>query len=258
MTAKQLREQIDACRPGCDDIEQEEFRELATALPRDAELRKVFGRSQQLDGSIRDSFQSVVPPEGLQDRILDAIENEPSSKKVNVELRAKHSQRFSRRSLVTWSSLATILAITAMVVLWMSEVPSPMLVADHQLANRVDQWNAELDEAAWQATANIPVESFPIWRNFAVRGIARWQWVSKEKIACYDFATNGEQVRLFVMHASAAASFPSTPPVGYPSSKGWHVGAWQANGQVYFLAVYDRGNSKQLYSKIIASPYGAA
>ena len=69
---------------------------------------------------------------------------------------------------------------------------------------------------------------------------------------------NGEIVRLFVSKPTSTEVFPPSPPAGYPSPNGWHVGAWQANGRVYYLAVYAHRDSKLLYSRVIGSRINAA
>ncbi len=263
MTSKPIHELIDACRPGHDDVDQPEFSELAKELPRDPKLKRLFERSQQLDAAIRTSFQTVTPPPGLAQRLLEAIETasseeaETSAEVADAEVRVEPAKRSARRSFAIWTGVASLAAVAAAFVFWF-QLPAPISSSERDIAELVDQWNADLDDADWQTAATVPAQDFPTWQHLNISREDRWQWVSKRRIACYDFAISGGTVRLFVMKPSPSAGLPAAPPAGYPSPAGWHVGAWQANGRGYFLAVYANGGSKDLYSRVIASSINPA
>ncbi|MEO8494863.1 MAG: hypothetical protein ABI614_07315, partial [Planctomycetota bacterium] len=257
-------ELIDACRPGHEDVDQPEFSALAQELAKDPKLQRLFDRSQELDAAIRTTFQSVTPPPGLAERLLEAIENAVSA---DVEAtpavmepagQVTPVKRASRRSFAIRAGIASLSAVAAAIAIWFA-MPQPVSApSDREIAEDVDQWNAELKEANWQAIANIPSQDFPTWQHLKFGNGDRWQWVSKQRIACYDFAIKEGKLRLFVMKPAASVALPASPPVGYPSPDGWHVGAWQANGRVYYLAVSANGDSKRLYSRVIASPFNPA
>ena len=263
MTSRHLHDLIDACRPGHEDVDLPEFSELARELAQDPKLQRLFERSQELDAAIRTTFQSVTPPPGLAERMLVAIEaasiEQGEGTLAVAEARVEPVKRSSRRSFAIWSGIASLAAVALVFAYWF-QLPEPVTSSERDIAELVDRWNAELDEQAdWQAIANIPSQDFPTWQHLDLRGVARWQWVTKRRSVCYDFAGTGGTVRLFVMKQTPSAGLPTMPPDGYPSPNGWHVGAWQAKGRVYYLAVKANGGSnKDLYSDVIRSSINPA
>lgn len=264
MTSGHLYEMIDACRAGHDDVDQPEFSELARELSQDPKLRQLFARSQEVDSAIRTTFQAVTPPPGFAERLLEAIETAAIedvegtlAMAAKTEACVEPARRTSRRSLAMMAGVASISAIAAAITIWLA-MPQPISVStDHAIAEIVDRWNTALDEANWQTAVNIPSQDFPTWQHLKLSRDDRWQWVSRRRVVCYDLVINprenGERVRLFVSQPTSAASLPAAPPAGYPSPLGWHVGAWQANGRVYYLAVYADRDSKSLYSRVVGS-----
>jgi len=66
----QLRELLDALRPGSDDLSRSEFAELALRLQRDPQFKEMATRSQRLDQSIGDAMHDLPIPTGSVDRLL--------------------------------------------------------------------------------------------------------------------------------------------------------------------------------------------
>ena len=262
MTSKHLHELIDACRPGHEDADQPELSELARELKQDPNLQRLFERSQKLDEAIRTSFQAVTPPPGLAERLLAAIEapaieiGEAGPAIEETEPQVELPRHASRRTVGIWAGVSSLVAAAAVITLWFQWTPPISLTSERDIAEIVDRWNADLDldATSWQTIANVPAQSFPTWRHLNISGDDRWQWVSKRRIACYDFANRDGTVRLFVIKPTSPVALPTGPPVGYPSPNGWHVGAWQANGRVYYLAVFAEGDSKGLYTRVVSSP----
>ncbi|HUG67348.1 MAG TPA: hypothetical protein VMM76_06335 [Pirellulaceae bacterium] len=280
MTSRHLYELIDACRPSQEDIDRPEFSELAKELSQDSDLRRVFARSQEVDLAIQKVFQDVTPPPGFAERLLESIDKlETSPAVAEAEPRVETAQRTtpearlfekaelpvepcveparrsSRRSLAIMAGIASLSAIAATIAIWLA-MPQPITTpTDHAIAEIVDQWNTDLNEANWQTAVNIPSEEFPTGQYLKLSREDRWQWVSKRRTVCYDLVItprkNGEIVRLFVNKPTSPVSLPATPPDGYPSPLGWHVGAWQANGRVYYLAVYAERDIKAVYSSVV-------
>ena len=64
-----IREAMEACRPGSDDLEDPALVFLAEQLAADPKLGHVFERLQRLDGTVAEAFGDVPVPDGLADRI---------------------------------------------------------------------------------------------------------------------------------------------------------------------------------------------
>lgn len=264
MNSKHLHELMDACRPGSDDLAQPELIELAGALSQDLEVRQVFSRSQEFDASIRTAFQSVVPPAGLAERLLEAMDKLEAQPVVDDDApRVEVAKRGSRRWFAIGAGTLSLAGVAAAVAILLSNPQTASTLSAPAVAERVDRWNAKLTLRNWQSISNAPSQDFPIWQRIELRNEDRWQWVTNHRILCYDIAVdtqeNGEIVRLFVSEPVSSETFPTTPPAGYPSpTAGWHVGAWQAQGRVYYLAVYAPQDSKFLYSRVIGARVNSA
>ncbi len=260
MTSKRLLEMIDACQPDSDDLSQSELSELSDALSRDPQLQHVFEQSQELDLSLRSSFQAVTPPAGLVDRLLAAVEDDAIGNEVvdtqldSDEHRVELPERPSRRALTIWAGVASLSAVVVVAAMWLQTPSTEWTLTEPTIAARVGQWNNALEEDNWQPVSDGAVAEFPTWAHLKLSRHDRWQWTKVGEIVCYDLATGEGEARLFVMKPLPGMALPKTPPVGYLSPEGWHVGGWQANGRVYFLAVRADRNSKRLYSQIIAPP----
>ena len=259
MNPKDLHELIDSCRPGHTDVDQPELSELARELAQDPSLQQLFARSQELDDGIKTAFQSVTPPPGLADRLLEAIEkpaierDEARATAADTELQLEPAKRSSRGLAAIWAGVASLAAVAAIAVSF--QWSQPISSSDERgIAEIVDQWNVELDGKSWGTVASDPAPGFPTWGHLKIGDNDRWHWVSEGRTICYDLANNDGKVRLFVIKPDAVNALPTFPPGGYPSPNGWHVGAWQANDRVYYLAVKANGDSKRLYLRVISSP----
>src|SRR4029453_1010408 len=71
----QLREQIDACRTGGDDLHSPDLGELAQAIgeggaPADPAIVNEFDRSQRFDRAVVSALQDIAVPAGMLERLL--------------------------------------------------------------------------------------------------------------------------------------------------------------------------------------------
>jgi hypothetical protein len=70
----QLRELLDALRPGSDDLSRSEFAELAQRLQRDPQFKEMAARSQRFDQAISDAMHDLPIPTGSVDRLLARLD----------------------------------------------------------------------------------------------------------------------------------------------------------------------------------------
>src|SRR5688572_10680083 len=104
------REQIDACRPGSDDLALPALAELAGAVESDRALADVFARSQRFDRAVSAAMHDVPLPAGLLERleakVAEAAGADVAELTGEVSLPAAPA-RFSRRFVLTSAGLAT-------------------------------------------------------------------------------------------------------------------------------------------------------
>ena len=70
----EIRDAIESCRPGSDDLGLPEMAPLAQALSADAALRASFNRIQRLDRRIVAATRDVPVPAGLAERVLARLQ----------------------------------------------------------------------------------------------------------------------------------------------------------------------------------------
>ncbi len=73
MERSNLRESLDACRPGSADLAHSELADARAELDADAGLRRRVRRAEQFDRSVAGAMQDVAVPAGLQERLLAAL-----------------------------------------------------------------------------------------------------------------------------------------------------------------------------------------
>jgi len=75
MTEREIQQAMDVCRPDSEDLQQPEMAALAEAIRSDPEVRRRYERSQRFDVAVTGMFRDVPVPEGLENRLLAAIES---------------------------------------------------------------------------------------------------------------------------------------------------------------------------------------
>ncbi len=68
-----LREQLDAARPGSDDLRDADLHEAAATVESSGEWQEIFDNQQQIDRLLSDAMQDVELPEGAKQRLLNAL-----------------------------------------------------------------------------------------------------------------------------------------------------------------------------------------
>ncbi len=274
MNSKLLLEMLEACRPGHDDLAQPELQSLADELTRNERLQAALARSQRHDTEIARAMHDVTTPAGLLDRLLATLEAETGLDVDHAETDEVNSAPLvltsepspaarERRPWVLGGSIALSLAALSLAAAWLIMAFGPHRMERYQfqsepaVAEYADQWDRQLQGAAWQTVSLAPTKAFPLGTRFG-DNIVAWQWVAKNQIVCYELSGEPERVRLYVMQPRQPVTLASTPPEGYHSAEGWHVGAWQANGLIYVLAVKADGSSKDLYRRVVGPALLAA
>lgn len=254
-----IRELMDACRPGSDDVSEPEMTALADLLEQDPEARDTFSRSQQLDRSMGEAFQNVKAPHGLAARLLAAVgaetersaptgdlspasdENVPRRERGDSAHRPRHISR--RRLFAVAGSIAAtvVIAVYAAVVLNKSEGP----VEARTVAEKAIAWVVDIQQGDWISRDKTPLDAYPLANEInlpsASQAVTQWQFVRTVfgKAAAYDLTPAGKGfVYQFAIRTDEEFSAPQLlPPAPHQNTQGMCVGVAYRNGVLYVLVV---------------------
>jgi hypothetical protein len=247
----ELREQIDACRPGSGDLALPQLAELALAARQDASVADELARSQRYDSAVAAAMHDVPISAGLLERLLTATKDAaqgmtaPATDAAAVSLPAVRQRgRILRRWLLAGGS-ALVLALG--VGLYQGLRP-PRTVKEAELGGAVESWLTQLQPSLWRSLASgkYPPEFPP---DPSVSATPRqWQALNSSQngwsasLAAVDIAPAGRpRAVLFVIRSSATFKVPTLPLAasGLPLSKGMKATAWQrtSSSVLYVLAV---------------------
>lgn len=251
---EQLREQIDACRPGSSDLALPALAALAEAARCDRAVADELALTQQWDRTIAAALHDAPLPEGLHERLLSAAENDLRDAEVSLPniggaSAARRHQRIRRRWLLAGGSLAMVLALGF--ALFPGLRPQ-RTVKEHELAVAVQAWLAKI-HPTWQPLAGGRYPpGFP--QDVAVKAVPqRWQPLKASgadwsaNVAAIDIAPMGRsRALIFVVRSSARFSVPTLPVAtkDLGLSRGTKAIAWQRTGSqlLYVLAVDEDGS----------------
>jgi hypothetical protein len=267
MDAFEIRDAMESCRPGSDDLNLPEMSPLAEALAADPELRGTFSRIERLDRQITAATRDLPVPGGLAERILarlpvqaasdeashqkqdadqaaiPAIATALDSAKVNAAADDPNAvsplplpltrRRISRRA---WSLAAVGTCALVAAAFFAVLRPQTPLSADDLIAQSGD-WAAQIwDRATW---STIGSAKYPFSAAVRAQALA-WTDVSsivgKDAIA-YDISIGGHRAVLFVIPSNDPVANSAPPAEPQSSTGGQMIGCWQTGGMVYVLVV---------------------
>ena len=224
---------IEACRPNHDDLELPELQAAAHAMQADSRLREFRDQIKAVDVQITDAMKSVDAPDGLEDRILAKLQNEPlvssesgdASRDVTL---ASPSKSLRRSRWAIYVTACMFIAGSVALVMVMQSWPDPLNenALSELAASDIDQ----LSQDAWVVVPKSVPKSSKLRSNMGSR---------YQKLAdVHAFQLSGEKRFLLVRKAKVASSVPRRPPTRPVSrTNGWLFGSWQEEGYVYTLAV---------------------
>jgi hypothetical protein len=250
--SRQIREQIDACRPGSNDLALPELAELAIAVKQDRAVAAELERSQQFDRAASAALAEQPVPAGLMERLLKATaENQPTpAAPADAET---PPSRWTRRR-VLWAAGSLAAAALVAVTTWFS-VPRPAsLVSRDELSAAVTQWtnDGNVPASQWEAIkaprlavpGPVSVKKPTRWRHLA---IAQPTW-SGSGVAMDITQPGRQRAWLFVVSSNARVQVSSAPSQPTDLTLSGFRGkvkavAWQdsASGLLYVLVVVEDG-----------------
>ena len=264
----ELREQIDACRAGSDDLHLPELAGLATALEQDRAVAAQFDRSQQFDRQVISALHDVPVPTGLLDRLLSktaaaqpVVANHATSELGPTVARAagEASPQTTDESptvakeiaapthrLWLWragSLAAAAAAIVIVAFIWLQRMPRT--ITQEQLATDVPAWIAQANSLAqWKPTTRA-VSSYPLDRDVRTAPV-KWQnyrTPAGDAGVVYEMTPiRKEQVFLFVINAQNKYVVDTAPRRAIPGTTGGiQIAAWQRPGEPLYVLVVGQG-----------------
>ncbi|MCL4678159.1 MAG: hypothetical protein KJ017_06150 [Alphaproteobacteria bacterium] len=275
MNQRQIIEAMEGCRTSSDAAQQADVPELADALSQDAALRKQFERIRQWDGIVGEALHDCPIPEGLCDRLLDALALSDSGSALakgpfesaarqfpcnetlaepTPESHPNAGRRFLlRRSLWFAASLSAAALVLVAVALSRLGPQTPELTAD--FADEIIDWTQTVARSEWRTDfAASELRGAPFDPGVQSRP-RRWTRIETRYAAqtvVYDLTVRQNEPTFLFCFVSGRSSLPGNPPVGpFSTTGGFSIGAWQRGDHVYVLAV--RGNEAR-YRKLIQSP----
>ena len=258
MNDREIKEAIDACRPGADDAGLPEMAGLAGMLCDDERARQLYERTQRSDAAIGHAFRNTSVPEGLQDRLLEAVQRqaaEPTQEArsfvdgaINEEQSPSEGGVLSvasrgaiRRRYLVGVGVCVAVAVAAVCFLFggfgNGDGPLPT-----ELPGEVEQWVREREQwTDW--SENLAQAAHPYPQKDLIRGVPiRWRVVRTRydsRAILYDITPpTGQGFAYVICIRARTTALPPLPP-RFPISQtgGIAIGAWQSGGMVYVLAV---------------------
>jgi hypothetical protein len=269
MNQRQIIEAMEGCRTSPDAG----LPELADALNQDAVLHQRFERMRQWDEVVGDALHACPVPEGLCDRLLDALalnDAEPAADSFGIAARplvpdealvdrppvsatGTRRRTWLRRSLWLAASLSGAALILVAVVLNRLGPQTPQLTAE--FADEIIDWTQTVSRSGWKTdfvASELRSAPFAHGVQAAPR---RWTCIETRYAAqtvVYDLTVRHNEPTYLFCFASGPSTLPGSPPsTPFSTTGGFSIGAWQHGGHVYVLAV--RGGERR-YRGLVQSP----
>jgi len=270
MNERSLREALEACRSGSDDLSLPEMADLAREAANSTEWRDALKSVQRVDITISRALRDVAIPEGLEARLLAAVaaaENAATSQTRLAEIDNPNASvlgtstpvgevvpgartGYSRR---TWATLVVTTAATLLAAAWG--------IQQSRWAPRLDSENLGFEALAWSQNltddwldmseprgVNRPIDRQV---RFVPRG---WQALATNHDAetvVYDLTRPRGKAMLFVLSPAVISETVSKSATRVPATGGWGAATWKSGNYVYVLLVEER---RQKLDDYLASP----
>ena len=246
--------QMDACRPGSNDLCQDELTDAAGRIHDHATVAEAFRRSQEWDKSVGEIVRGGQVPENLADSILESVRVSGRTVVSNdIELQGD-TRREQRRYLLWGSGLLSLATVAGLMIFWGWQSATPRRLTRGHLLASVERWIVQPD-SEWQLLTEQELARFSMDAGVNFHP-DRWQSISlgtgNDAIVYSDQFAQRESLYLFVVEIGTAevAALPSNPPrTADWNSQGWYVGVWKRDHLVYALAV--KGSSGREYKQLL-------
>jgi hypothetical protein len=247
-------EQVEACRPGSNDLCGEDFALAAERIEQDRDAERYFERVQQVDAQLASAFHEVPVPAGLADRLLAALDAAaPAAAKEafdhDIDSETSESRKPQpepqpavgrRRRVLQLAIAASLVGVVGGGLALLARLTP---YSQQQCLAEAKQISAQFNAEGWKridrahpAPENRPIKtrlngSLKAWRTTSLLG--------DDLAVAYRFR-NG--ATLLVCQPSKVVSGlplapPSVPQQKAQQSSGTHIGMWTSGGLVHVLMV---------------------
>ncbi len=270
MDESRIRELIDACRPGSQDLVTGDMQELKDLLDNDARSRAWYEKTQANDAAIRQALHQVNVPADLASRLmarltpaLEKSQADTSSRLDEDEVRVPLSttdddsrvqnrvknRGWSRRRWLVAGAAASAAAIGGLLLL--PKLLTPTMNAS-ELIGEAPKWIEQLDET-WNEDRSAAPPDYPFSTHLSV-GFSGWQrcvTTLDDYGTAYRLSSRynlGKSAVLFVTaHPHRIKDVTATPPANPLSdTAGQASGLWREKDRLYVLVV--PGSARQYRS----------
>lgn len=238
----ELREQIDACRPGSDDLALAGLADLAQAVESDCAVAAELDRSQRFDRAVVSALHEVPAPGDLLSRLLAQAERNKQlvasegATVVNAPAPATSAppaKRGARRWILAGVGLAALAASLAALGLFLPEPARDVSQSElaeaaadwfSEAAGRNDGWTAYTTKRAPHTALRVtPTRSRQMKTNFGPATI-------------YDLSSSRGGAFLVVLSTRNRFDVDPLPFADVRgASRGLSIGAWQSGDQLFVL-----------------------
>jgi hypothetical protein len=259
-------EQIEACRPGSDDLQWSEVREAGAQIEADPTVHSLYAKSQRYDTAVSRAMHDVAVPDGLADRLLARLAQGGSaalavsqSASTTEDSGAVACPRCDASPTVGgWSRrrlLALVSTVAATVAVGVCVARYLQSDAEASVESLADAWLAELD-ASWAGMDQAPQNYIvPAAITAEATGWQRIHSVGRSLGVAYRLENPRAGIaRLFVVRL-AKTGLPSSPPLRPQwTTGGRSIGYWQTGELTFVLVVEGNEDDYRSFANVSRMP----
>lgn len=259
MDEKRIRELIDACRPGSEDLADDAMQELNDVLNTDAGTRELYEQTQANDDAIRTALHQVNVPDDLASRLMERLASDldlvqdsvPSHLEDDTQVEVtsesaadgvKSYRGWTRRRWLAMAALASAATIGGLLLV-------PRLLTTSMNASELShialEWIDALDET-WNEDLTAAPERLPMSDQLAAWPSGWQTWRTPPPLDDNNtvyrlippFASGKAAVLFVAARPNRIQDLATTPPPEpLADTFGRASGVWQEDDRLYVLVV---------------------